>query len=367
MFCPRCEVRLERVKSPHGILFHCPKCDGRAAGISVLRRTGSKTALRRLWLLAREQRAATGAACPACRRSMAEVELPPIGASGPLKLDVCARCRYVWFDPRELDQFPPLEPKAEHPVPQKGRELLAMYHVRRVAEEAKKAEREGYYPDELWQSIPAALGMPVEQNAPGLSRLPWLTYGLAAALAAAFALTFANLMKIIPEYGLVPADVWRRGGLTFITSFFLHAGLLHLIGNVYFLLIFGDNVEDDLGWWRYVLLLAAAALVGDLAHILGDPRSSIPCIGASGGISGVITYYALRFPHTRIGFFIGYFFFFRWASVPAWAALVLWFAMQLAFVYHQRMGIGDVAGLAHLGGAAVGLAAWGLWRLVGPK
>ena len=161
---------------------------------------------------------------------------------------------------------------------------------------------------------------------------------------------------------MIPAQLWRHDGATLATSFFLHAGLWHLIGNVYFLLIFGDNVEDDLGRWGCAAMLAISAFVGDLWHILGDPQSTIPCIGASGGISGIITYYALRFPRARLGFLFRYFFYFRWVHVPAYAALLFWFLLQFLYVFEQHLGIGNVAALAHLGGAAVGAVAWLLWR-----
>ena len=81
-----------------------------------------------------------------------------------------------------------------------------------------------------------------------------------------------------------------------MTSFFIHGSLLHLVGNVYFLMVFGDNVENDIGRWRYAALLLAATLAGGFLHIALDVRPLIPCVGASGGIAGVLTYYALRFP-----------------------------------------------------------------------
>ena len=94
-------------------------------------------------------------------------------------------------------------------------------------------------------------------------------------------------------------------------------------------------------------------------HILGDPQSAIPSIGASGGISGIITYYALRFPRARLGF--------PW-SISAgcmflpMSALLFWFLLQFLYVFEQHLGVGNVAALAHLGGAAVGVVAWLLWR-----
>ena len=353
-------------------MYHCPECAGRAAGMSVLRRMGSKKSIQGLWLLARKGSGTPGADCPACRRAMVELDLPLANCPQPLRLDVCADCQFVWFDPREIDELPPPVAKAEQPLPQKGREVFAMQQLRRVAEkaEAEKTKHAEHYPDKPWQWIPAMWCMPAEQNAPGLASRPWLTYGLAAVLAAVYALTFGNLEAVIAEYGLAPAEMWRLGGATFITSFFLHGGLLYLIANVYFLLVFGDNVEDDLGWWRYAALLAVAALVGDAVRIFGDPQSTVPCVGASVGISGVITYYALRFPRSRMRLMIIFLVFFRysgWFSVPAWAALVIWFLVQFVFSYAQQLEIDNVANLAHLGGAAVGLAAWLLWQAGGAR
>jgi membrane associated rhomboid family serine protease len=92
--------------------------------------------------------------------------------------------------------------------------------------------------------------------------------------------------------------------------------------------------------------------------VAGDPRGEIPCIGASGGISGIITFYALQFPHARLGLFVRY----HWVNFPAWAALVLWAALQAVGVAQQLAGFSNVSALAHMGGAALGLLAWAAWR-----
>jgi membrane associated rhomboid family serine protease len=344
------------------MIFCCPKCGGRAVGLPVLRNAGSKEAVRQLWILAHEKSGSPGAKCPVCDRPSVEVALPVRSSSPPLRLDICAACQFVWFDPREFEQLPSVAVDEERELPQQARELIAMQEVRRAAE---KAERDAYndpQPDEVWQWLPAMLGMPIEENAPAIRCWPWFTWGLAAVLVAVFALTARNLGEVVAEYGLVPAELWRHDGVTFLTSFLLHGGLFHLIGNVYFLLIFGDNVEDDLGRWRYAVLIAVAALIGDVCHIVGNSHSMVPSIGASGGISGVITYYALRFPHARLGFLFRYWMYFRWVHLPAYAALLLWLLLQLFLVAEQQMGIGNVAALAHLGGALAGVVAWLLWR-----
>jgi len=120
----------------------------------------------------------------------------------------------------------------------------------------------------------------------------------------------------------------RHGGLTFLTSFLLHSGVFHLLGNVYFLLVFGNNVEDWLGKWRFLLLLLCATLIGDVVHVFGNADSTTPCIGASGGISGVVAFYALKFPRVRLGFLMRLYLWFRWISVPAYAMFFIWMPMQ---------------------------------------
>jgi membrane associated rhomboid family serine protease len=110
------------------------------------------------------------------------------------------------------------------------------------------------------------------------------------------------LQEAVQLFGLIPAQAFRLHGLTFITSFFLHAGIIHLVGNMYFLLVFGDDAENFLGPLRYIALIALAAFVGDLLHIASAPASTIPCIGASGGIAGLITFTPWHFRRRKSAF-----------------------------------------------------------------
>src|SRR4030095_6138117 len=114
----------------------------------------------------------------------------------------------------------------------------------------------------------------------------------------------------VQAFGFIPTEAWRYGGLTILTSFFLHGSILHLIGNLYFFLIFGDDVEDYLGRWRYVLVILTATVLGDIVHLLANANSTVPAIGASGGISGVIVFYALQFPRARVGILFRFYFYF---------------------------------------------------------
>jgi membrane associated rhomboid family serine protease len=279
-------------------------------------------------------------------------------------VDVCRHCQLIWFDVREVEHLTPRPlPRAVPEIPQKARELLALARVEQLAKEAEGPDFDSAAPDESWKQIAAFLGMSVEFDAaPGVQR-PWTTWLLVATITATSAFGFTRLNEIVAQFGLIPAHAMRLHGLTFVTSFFLHAGIIHLLGNMYFLLVFGDNVENFLGPLRYLALIALAAFIGDLAHIAIDPRSQIPCIGASGGIAGVITFYALNFPRIKLAFLMRWdLVWFRWIRLPAWSVFILWILFQLIGLWEQKAGMSSVSSSAHLGGAAVGLVGWLLWR-----
>jgi membrane associated rhomboid family serine protease len=173
--------------------------------------------------------------------------------------------------------------------------------------------------------------------------------------------------RLAPDLAWVPAKPWRLLGLTPITSFLVHAGWLHLLGNLYFLVTFGDNVEDRLGRGRFALLLVLSTLAGNLLHAWVDPRRELPCVGASGGISGLLACYAATWPWERIAVvFPRLYLFVRpgvnlW-SVPAVVFLAFWAVWQLALAVFQSAGTGHVSAAAHVGGALAGIALWLAWR-----
>lgn len=296
---------------------------------------------------------------------MSEVSMGIAGET--LKLGVCKRCEFVWFDAAEYESIPPPPPKPKDPwqveekdLPQPAREALALYKVQQIAEQAREENPE---PDANWKTVPALLGLPVEMDSDPLSRVPWATFSLAALIALISICGFVDVKSAIEQFGLIPDEAWRRGGLTFVTSFFLHAGIVHLVSNLYFLIIFGMHVENYLGWKRWLFLLMLAAGAGNALHVMVDPRGEIPCIGASGGISALIAFYALQFPHARLGILFRYYYvYFKWIQFPAWLALVLWLLLQFWGAYKQIAGFSNVSALAHLGGTAVGVLLWAVWR-----
>jgi len=149
-----------------------------------------------------------------------------------------------------------------------------------------------------------------------------------------------------------------RPVLTIFTSMFLHGGWLHLIGNMWYLWIFGDNVEDRLGRFRYLLFYLAAGAVAALLHYATNPASEAPTLGASGAIAGVLGAYLAAFPRARVITLVPLFFFFRVMALPAALVLGLWFVMQF-FLGALSLGYGGsgggVAWWAHVGGFAFGI------------
>ncbi|HIP87455.1 MAG TPA: rhomboid family intramembrane serine protease, partial [Anaerolineales bacterium] len=153
-----------------------------------------------------------------------------------------------------------------------------------------------------------------------------------------------------------------------VTSMFLHAGWAHLIGNMLYLWIFGDNVEDALGRTGYVLFYFAAGIAAGLAQVLVAPNSQIPGVGASGAIAGVLAVYLVLYPTAPVRVLVPGFYFMRVARVPAIIVLGMWFIIQLfnGFLSLGTMTLatGGVAWFAHIGGFVAGLVVGFLVRAV---
>ena len=299
--------------------------------------------------------------CPFCTRSLRRV----LSVEPPLELDTCRTCGVVWFDPGEVEALPEGVIESTDSMHLRIAETIALH---KLEVESQRTDLTGE-PDDEWKAIPALFGFPVEQHTSALQSRPWVTWSLSGLIAIVSLFAFGRLEASVVRFGLIPDEAFRLGGLTWITSFFLHGGLWHLIGNLYFLLIFGDNVEDYLGRAKYLLLILGADLFGNLLHVMLSPASDVPCIGASGGISGIIVFYALQFPRARLSFlFAGWWSLylsrwgFGWLSIPAWGALILWLFLQSFTLIMELNGASNIAASAHFGGAIAGFVAWLWWR-----
>jgi membrane associated rhomboid family serine protease len=199
---------------------------------------------------------------------------------------------------------------------------------------------------------------------------PAVTIGLIATCVLVF-LWQASLgpvrgQQIIYALGAIPAVLLGQRELpaelallppamTTLTSMFMHGGWMHLIGNMLYLWIFGDNVEDSMGHVRFVVFYILCGMAAVFAQALPDPGSTIPMVGASGAISGVLGAYLLLYPHARVLVAIPFGFILHTMRIPAGIVLVLWFALQLLSNMMTPASGGGVAFRAHIGGFIAGM------------
>jgi len=210
--------------------------------------------------------------------------------------------------------------------------------------------------------------IPIKDDNP-TRHLPWVTIALIALNVAVFiyesSLGDAALVQFITEWGFVPTrflnDPFSAHEIaTLITSMFLHAGWLHIGGNMLYLWIFGNNIEDRFGWLGFVGFYLVAGAIATGAQVAAGGLSSIPQLGASGAIAGVLGAYAILYPRASIVTIIPIFFFIEVATVPAFLVIGFWFLLQLgngfASLAPEVAQGGGVAWFAHIGGFAAGLA-----------
>ena len=194
---------------------------------------------------------------------------------------------------------------------------------------------------------------PIRDHNPS-RKTPYVTYALIAVNIAVFILTAPYLDNpyFLADWALIPA---LFAPSTYITSQFLHGGILHLAGNMWFLWLFGDNLEDRMGRLTYLGFYLASGVAAGLGQAFSDPGSTIPMVGASGAIAGVMGGDLLLFPKARVDVLVIFLIFFRIFAIPAWIVLGIWFAIQIVSGASAPANMGGVAYWAHAGGFLAGL------------
>lgn len=168
-------------------------------------------------------------------------------------------------------------------------------------------------------------------------------------------------IRVLAALGLTNVYVPHASAVPLLTSMFLHASWLHLIGNMWVLWIFGDNIEDYLGHFSYLIFYLVSGLAASVAHILLNANSSVPSVGASGAIAGVMGAYFLLFPSARVLTLVPLIIFFTFIWLPAWIVLGYWFVLQFlsgaatSIAYANRSAGGGIAFWAHVGGFLAGI------------
>lgn len=213
--------------------------------------------------------------------------------------------------------------------------------------------------------------IPIRDQIP-TRRVPVVNYILIALNVIVFIfewLAGSNQDAFVFQFALIPANVTAgldAGDIRDVfTSMFMHAGFLHLAGNMLYLWIFGDNVEDAMGSLRYLIFYLLGGVVASFTHVVTNPTSQLPTVGASGAIAAVLGAYLILYPRSRVLTFIPIGYFMRLTAVPAFIVLGLWFILQL-FSGVTSLGLSDVGGTAfwaHIGGFVFGLVMAKLFTL----
>ena len=166
-----------------------------------------------------------------------------------------------------------------------------------------------------------------------------------------------DLARLYFDWAMIPARISAaENPVSVVSSLFLHAGLFHLAGNMLFLFIFGDNMEEQMGHGVFAAFYLASGVAANLVQFAAEPFSPVPTIGASGAIAGVMGGYLLMFPRARIDILIFLIVYIRLVPVPAWLVLAVWFGLQVLGGLGADASVGGgIAYWAHAGGFAVGL------------
>lgn len=357
--CPNCNVALSPLRQGGMVSFVCSVCRG-----VLLKGQDLRTQFGAVAQGVAEAASVyvPGAKAKGCPNGCGPMRVREVSGPPKVHFDACPLCSSVWFDRGEVATIGVIMRRrsAERPVEQR-RAFRGLNPIEAARQELTQLENRQATGDDaeatrgdstLWWLFAVLTGLPVEGHNP-LFRVPVVTWTLMAICCAAFAAEVQQGVDAFDHYMLRPALLFEGGGTaSLFTSMFLHADPLHLIGNLYFLKVFGDNVEDRLGRGVFVVFYLVCGVGASLAYALLNADSHVPMLGASGAIAGMLGAYLVLFPDARISLVPGLLSLFRWIHLRAFWYLPFWFGWQ--FLQSVLMPKAGVAWWAHLGGFIVG-------------
>jgi membrane associated rhomboid family serine protease/Zn-finger nucleic acid-binding protein len=359
MKCPSCSGRLREVKSKTALVDICLDCKGiwfdSGEFVDFARSLTENPKLsptetrlfepRKVHTLEKVKEQTK--ACPRCNLAMKRFNY---SYDSNVFLDKCPNCQGIWTDGGEMRQVARYL-KDDPRVKAIGKDLAD--HKRNMQEL------------QSWGGFGRTMGMPVSpyilympkiilplSDENPRERFPVLTISIITVCIAAFmsqAYFVSDLKPFFNSYGLVPKNFFSIG---LITSIFLHAGIIHLIGNMLFLWIFGDNVEDRFSRLGFIIFYLSSGFTASVLHTLFHLNSSVPAIGASGAVSGIMGAYLIFYPEAEVKIL----FIYKIIRVPAFLYLLIWFVFQLFFALmtYTSDAASGVAWFAHIGGFVFG-------------
>lgn len=372
MKCPVCSNKLRRAKSTNVVVDVCTKCSGiwfDSGELQVFLKelvdkgkvTANKTKLfQPKDIVTEDQSKKNIRLCPQCSIVMKTFNY---AYDSNVFVDKCPECEGIWTDKGEAKQLAsylkedPREVMIAQDMIQRKKSVEELHDWADMGE--KLSSRTGIAAWYMPQII-----LPLGDDNDRL-KFPVVNLSIIVLCFAAFFYELTKLDDIqtfVNEFGFIPNRFWD---ISLITSMFLHGDIFHILGNMLFLWIFGDNVEDRFGHVGYVLFYLAAGIAASVIHAVFNMGVTIPAIGASGAISGVMGAYCVLFPNARLKMFIVC----RVVPVPAFLYLTIWFGIQLfsgTLSLSRNTGAG-IAWFAHIGGFAFGMLSAYSVKILSPK
>ena len=359
MFCFRCGTPLEE-EFFHGKLnLVCPKCKTRTLSVSALRTLLETPDIsNRLWRASDVAFEENGSVCPVCKSRLRQVYMRVEENAPKIELDVCRKCQMFCFDPGELEQLPVLQEKPKEFKHEPNRNIDMSKPMDLPDDMPAFAGDDERFSDMLL----GAMGVPVDREG-GTSHHPWVTYALLLLCAAGLVISgmYGLFGRVSQLWGFIPSAPFRWFGATFVTSAFLHTGLVHFAGNIYFLWLSGKLLEQVLSLKKMLLLFVLSLLTSKIFYLLTAVSPDTPCVGASGFIAGFMACCAVLFPCRKLSFMfrnsIGVRHFFgidnvSWIELPFWFCFILWFGFQTACAILSPDS--GTAFTSHIGGSISG-------------
>ncbi|MBN2592537.1 MAG: rhomboid family intramembrane serine protease [Sedimentisphaerales bacterium] len=361
MNCPSCSHKLRRIKVKSDVLDICPHCKGiwfdSGEFVTFFRELAKSDGVlpEKTRLFERRQVQNTNEtiendkSCPRCDIPMQTFNYC---YDSNVFLEKCPNCHGIWADGGDVFKI------AQY-IKQDSTAVKIGADLARQAEKLEHIKEIGQLGRELMQSTNIGmyymprLILPLSDEEECM-RFPVITVSIILLCVLTFlaeVLWIRDAEEFFRIFGFIAGDFFSVG---LITSMFLHAGILHLIGNMYFLWLFGDNVEDRLGRIWYTVFYLFSGTAASILHSIFNHNSSIPAIGASGAISGVMGAYMIFYPYAKVRIL----FITRIVGVPAWIFMGIWFLLQLVFgLIHNITDYSNIAWFAHIGGFVFGITA----------
>lgn len=373
--CPISGERLIKARAGGNTIFYSSSTDGRMLTLAVARQFFGENKTREIWMRSEKVAPTSENGCPSCQKSMRLTPVPDWVGAAPV--EVCRACRVLWFEGSTYREIPLgsqlINPYGDSTLVRDLGEAYLEHSKSKLDQENTLAQIPAPAPDSAVDRALTFIGLPVEKSQKPKPEWPVIS---AIVLTAMILIHFfATDGDLIQEFGFYSSDLFRNGGLNILLSPFLHGGWFHLIGNCYLAYILSDDVEEDLGWQRFIGFLLFVIVGGAMIESLIEPasRGTIPSVGFSGVVMGLLAYYGFQFPKAKLVWVLPRArvreydrmhtptFGWGWFQFNVlWVALFYFFA-DLIYFYFTRNGSPGVSYSGHIGGFVAGYAFWKLF------